>query len=258
MFQVSESKETRRQVRTICGVLIAVLSLGALPVMAAHLSGRVVHSEFLDPIAPQEEIGQIFESTQLYKKMMACRNGKPRKFLIPSWLAGTWERKESTETSRIELPSGRRLQPRGSGVARVTDRFGTYQDSLGLIWQVFEPQHAAGSIDRGDSVDYHAVTDYQLISTGTNVAIVEVQACHAVVDKKTKKVTSAYQDEELNTYTSMGTDMGQNMVNTDSSVKVFSVGGKPLFLTKAVSLETKVAPFVPIMEPGQAASEQGR
>ncbi len=83
----------------------------------------------------------------------------------------------------------------------VTDKFGTYQDRLGLIWQLFEPEHAVGSIDRGSSVDYHAVTDYQLMSMGANVAIVAVQACHAVVDKKTKKVISAYQDEELNTYT---------------------------------------------------------
>ena len=84
-------------------------------------------------------------------------------------------------------------------------------------------------------VDYHAVTDYQLMSMGMNAAIVEVQACDAVVDKKTNKVISAYQDEELNTYTGMA----QNMVNTDSSVKMFSVKGKPLFLTRAVSLETE-------------------
>ncbi len=114
MFSGDASKIGYWRVRTTRGVTAVLLSLAALPSFGASLSGRITHSEYLEPMSAEDEIGQIFESTQLYKKMMACRNGKLRKFIIPAWLAGTWSRTESTETSRIELPSGRRLQARGS------------------------------------------------------------------------------------------------------------------------------------------------
>jgi hypothetical protein len=206
---------------------------------SARLSGRVEHSEFLEPLSSEDEIGKIFDHTQLYKKMLASQSGAQKKFLVPAWLAGTWTRTDSTELTRVELPSGRQLKPGGTAAAKVTDQFGTYQDRLGLIWQTFEPAKALGSIDRGDSIDYHVVSDYQLLSLGMTSVLVEVQACHAVVDKKTNKVISAYQDEELNTYTSLTGDTAK----TDSSVKMFDVRGKAIFLTRALSSEQKVAPF---------------
>lgn len=207
---------------------------------AFRLVGRVEHSENLPPLSNTDELGKVFESTDLYKTMMARAKVKgSRKFLVPSWLAGTWQREQATETSRVELPSGRRLAPEGQGVAQVTDKFGTYCDALGLIWQTFDGKHASGQIDRGEAIDFHVVTDYQLIPLGQKMAAVEVQAAHAVVNKKTKKLMSAYQDEELNTYSQIDNDF----IKTDSSVKVFDTKGRPRFITRAVSTERRIAPF---------------
>jgi hypothetical protein len=223
----------------VAGLAVAALITTSPGAAQPILHGRVVHSEFLQPLSQEEEIGKIFESSQLYKKMLACRNNPTKKFLLPSWLAGTWQRTEATEVSRVEIPTGHRLPPRGTGQARVIDKFGTYRDRLGLIWQIFEPGQALGKIDRGEWMDYHVVNGYDLMSFGQASVIVEVHAYHAVVEKKTGKLISAYQDEELNTYTMTG----DNSLKTDSSVKTFDVKGKPVSLTRAVSNETRIAPF---------------
>jgi hypothetical protein len=223
-----------------CSALALFLAIFGRSGVEAQLKGTVVHSEFLQPLSQQDEIGQVFEGTALYKRMLAYRNAPVRKFLVPEWLAGTWLRSESTETSRIELSSGRHLTPSGTTIARVTDRFGTYRDRLGLIWQIFEPGEALGKIDRGASIDYHVVSGYDLMTMGQFTAIVEVRACHAVVDKKSGKMISAYQDEELNTYSMLAA----NLLKTDSSVKTFDVKGKPIYMTRAVSDESRLAPFV--------------
>ena len=216
-------------------------SFGIGGALGFRLVGRVEHSEILPPLSKNDELGKIFASTDLYKNMLS--RGKLKgvhKFLVPAWLAGTWQREQATEMSRVELPSGKRLPPEGQGVAMVTDRFDSYRDALGLIWQMFDPAHASGEVDRGDAVDFHVVTDYQLIPLGRSMVVVEVQAAHAVVNKKTKKLISAYQDEELNTYSMISNDV----IKTDSSVKVFDTQGRPRFLTRAVSTERRVAPFV--------------
>jgi len=228
---------------------VSVCLVGSRVCSQTQLKGTIVHSEFLAPLTQQEEIGQVFEGTALYKRMMAYRNAPLQKFLVPEWLAGTWLRKEATETKRIELPSGRLLPPAGTSTARTTDRFGSYRDRLGLIWQTFEPAQALGKMDRGSSTDYYVVTGYELMTMGQATAIVQVRACHAVVDKKTNKVLSAYQDEELNTYSMLS----GSVLKTDSSVKIFDVKGKARYMTRAVSDETRVGPFVQTVNSPDAA-----
>ena len=237
--------------RKVCFlVLSASLCLvGSSVCSQTQLKGTIVHSEFLAPLTQQEEIGQVFEGTALYKRMLAYRNSPSQKFIVPEWLAGTWLRSVATETKRIELPSGRLLPSTGTSTARTTDRFGSYRDRLGLIWQTFEPAQALGKVDRGPSTDYYVVTGYELMTMGQTMAVVEVRACHAVVDKKTKKVLSAYQDEELNTYSMLS----GSTLKTDSSVKIFDVKGTPRYMTRAVSDETKVGPFVQTVNSPDAA-----
>ncbi|HEY9776204.1 MAG TPA: hypothetical protein V6C81_20750 [Planktothrix sp.] len=224
-------------------IALPIFLSGASAVFAYRLVGRVEHSETLKPISQEEEIGKIFEASALYKQMLARKNGPTVKYMIPSWLAGVWMRQQMTETSRIQLPSGARLKPAGSQTAKVRDQFGSYRDAHGQIWQVFEPSHGFGIIDKGDSLDYHAVGNYEIVTMGLKMVAVEVQACHAVVNKKTKKLTSSYQDEELNTYA----EVSDSFLRTDSSVKVFDTRGKPLLLTRSTSTENKIAPFTPTM-----------
>jgi len=182
----------------------------------------------------------------LYKKrlreaaeqnMLATAVKRPAKLQIkvPFWLAGQWQRTETNELSRKELPSGKELKPIGKQAARVTDYFGTYKDRRGNVFMVV-PLGAAGAVDRGFAVDYHRVKKYEMILDGKNSAVIKVQAVHKVVSKKEKRVVEAYQDEELNRYTLIR----DGLVKNDSSVKVFDQLGQAKLITRAVSTERRV------------------
>jgi hypothetical protein len=155
------------------------------------------------------------------------------------WLAGIWQRTDTTEVGRQELPSGKALPVVGRQAAIVTDVFGTYKDKKGQIFMLV-PLMATGSVDHGFAVDYSTVRKYQLLITGPNTAVVRVQASHQVVNKKTQKVVESYQDEELNQYTLIK----DGVVRTDSSVKVFDQMGSAKMLTKAVSMEKRLRRFM--------------
>lgn len=154
---------------------------------------------------------------------------------VPFWLAGHWQRTETNELTRKELPSGKELKPVGKQVARVTDVFGTYKDRRGNVFMIV-PLGAGGAVDRGFAVDYHRVKKYEMILDGKNSAVIKVQASHQVVSKKDKRVVEAYQDEELNRYTLIR----DGLVKNDSSVKVFDQLGQPKLITRAVSTERRV------------------
>jgi hypothetical protein len=154
-------------------------------------------------------------------------------------MAGVWQRSDSNELSREQLPSRKQLKPAGRTIASVKDTFGTYRDESGQIWQVFDPRKATGSIDRGTNIDYHSVTAYDIIQSGSDAPVVAVRATHVIVNKSTHRVVSSFQDEELNTYSK--TPDGR--LRTDSSVKVFDAKGKPQLLTTALSMEALTAPF---------------
>lgn len=160
---------------------------------------------------------------------------KLQRFFIPDWLAGEWSRTESNEISRTQLPSGHALKAFGKTTTKVTDSFGNAKEN-GHIYQVFDPAHANGSVDRGENIDYHHVNYYDISQPSSNSALVKVRATHVVVNKKTHRITTAYQDEEFNTYTLVKS----NQLKTDSSVKVFDRRGKATLLTQAVSMESKI------------------
>lgn len=202
-----------------------------------RLTGGVVHSERLTPAPVASMPGKVFNLAVAFGPLSS--RAPARKFAVPNWLAGTWERTQSTEISRVNLATNTHTETTGTSVARVTDKFGTYKDAQGRIWQLFDPRKAIGQIDRGNFMDFHRVASYDLISRGDKVVIVEVTALHLVVNKKTQKIISTFQDEELNTYT----QLSDGQLRTDSSVKVFDAHGKPIYLTRSTSLESRLAPF---------------
>ncbi len=165
----------------------------------------------------------------------AARRNQKVQIKVPLWLAGQWQRTETNEISRKDLPSGKALKPVGKQPAIVTDNFGLFKDRRGNVFMIV-PLGAVGAIDRGFAVDYHQVKKYDLVLLGKNSALVKVQATHRVVDKKEQKVIAAYQDEELTTYTLVR----DGLVKNESSVKVFDQMGKPKLLTRAVSVERRV------------------
>ena len=165
----------------------------------------------------------------------SLKGGSQVKVRIPHWLAGQWLRQESEETSRVDLTTGKALKALGRQPARVLDVFGTYKDKNGQVWMTV-PLTASGSVDRGFALDCHRVKRYQIIETGKNSCVVKVQASHFVVDKSSRKVLQAYQDEELNYYKLLR----PGLVSTESSVKVFDDKGAARLLTRAVSTQKRV------------------
>ncbi|HEY9733237.1 MAG TPA: hypothetical protein V6C89_15065 [Drouetiella sp.] len=201
-----------------------------------RLTGGVVHSEHLAPVPSSQMPGKIFNPAAAFGP---ASKAPAKKFAIPSWLAGVWVRSQSTETSRINLVTHQHEDTTGTSVSKATDKFGTYVDGDGQIWQIFDPRKAFGQIDRGNFIDYHRVSTYEFYNNGDKVVIIGVTASHLVVNKKTHKIISTFQDEELNTYT----QLADGHVRTDSSVKVFDAHGKPIYLTQATSTETRLTPF---------------
>lgn len=212
--------------------------LGVMPPnMTPTLKGVVVHSESLKPLPKEYQVGSIYDPRGIAKAMSTKQ--AEAKFKVPEWLAGKWQRAQSTETQRIELPSNKKLPLSGTTEARTTDVFGTYRDDKGQIWQVFSKEHSRGQIDRGNYLDHHTVSRYNLEVLGPKTAVVQVQAYHLAVDKRQNRIMQIYQDEELNTYTLLS----DGKVRTDSSVKVFDAKGAPMFLTQSTSNEMRLCTF---------------
>lgn len=203
------------------------------PSSTFRLQAGITHSEALSPVPQAQRPGRVFRGVAA-----ASRAQRVKRFKVPDWMAGVWQRSDAREVSRIELPSGRKLSPVGTQVAKVKDVFGTYRDASGQVWQIFNPLKAAGQVDRGVSMDYHRVHGYDLVITGPKSVVVEVQATHTMVSKANRRIAKVYQDEELNKYT-LAPD---GKLITDSSVKVFDLEGKPFLLTRTTSSEIRVAP----------------
>src|SRR5262245_10027086 len=119
----------------LVSLLVVTLPVAAAPGAGrpARLVGRVEHAEVLPALPPTLSPGHVDGAAALSQRFAA----QTRRFLIPDWLAGVWERESASEISRIELPSGKKQRPAGQSTARVKDKFGTYADSQGLVWQVF-------------------------------------------------------------------------------------------------------------------------
>lgn len=197
------------------------------------LQAGIAHSEYLAPVPETQRPGKIFRSA-IVKPAARAAN----RFRVPEWLAGVWQRMEASEISRTELPSGKKLRPAGNQIARVRDVFGSYRDAKGQVWQLFNPLKAAGQVDRGASMDYHNVHGYDLVITGPRSAAVKVRASHTLVSKANRRISKVYQDEELNKYSLLS----DGRLQTDSSVKVFDMDGKPFLLTRTMSSELRIPP----------------
>lgn len=203
------------------------------------LKATIQHSDSLPPLPAKYQTGAFLGAYGL-----PPLTGRPEpkttvQFKVPDWLAGRWQRSASNETKRTELPSGKALKPAGITQAVTSDIFGSYRDNEGQIWQVFSSQHATGEVDRGDLIDHHTVTKYNLEVVGAKSAVVEVRAYHLVVSKKQHRIVQSYQDEELNTYTLVA----DGKVRTDSSVKVFDGAGSARLLTNSTSEVVRVKRF---------------
>lgn len=206
---------------------------------APHLRATIHHSDSLPPLPAKYQAGAFYGAYGLPTPTGTREPSINARFRIPEWLAGKWQRSQSLETQRTELPSGKVLKPAGLTAAKTFDVFGTYRDKDGQIWQVFSSAHATGEVDRGEFTDKHTVSRYNLEIVGENAVVVEVRAYHLVISKKQMRIVHSYQDEEFNTYTLIA----DGKVKTDSSVKVFDGNGAPKLLTRSGSEEVRISRF---------------
>lgn len=196
------------------------------------LRAEISHSDTLPPLPPGMRAGEAYMNwaVQGGDSPYGLTN-RTLRFEIPAWLAGRWQRTQSMETKRVELPSGKPVKAAGRTEAKVQEQFGTFVDGEGKIWQVFDPRRSKGEVDRGEAMDIHHVSKYNIEILDPKNVLVSVTATHLVVSKDKRMVLKSYQDEELNTYTLTG----QGRARTDSSVKVFDQSGKPVLLTRSSS-----------------------
>lgn len=197
------------------------------------LKGSLVFSERMPPMPKNLRPGELWEFKKEEPKLA---KEEPLKFAIPAWLVGVWQRTQINEISRTSLTTGQKLKPLGLSVAKVNDTFGTYRDKTGQVWQVFFPDKSEVAVDRGPVIDWHKVRSYQLADDGHDSVVIKVQAMHAVVSKTTKRIVSAFQDEEVNKYSLLK----NGKLQTDSRVKVFDLLGIPKYETRSLSEETRL------------------
>jgi len=226
-----------RKGQCVCLAFLASLTLGKAlaadaqaPTSTPMLKARIVHSEKLPPMTVPGKINEFYRAQSLPIK------AKPdRVFKVPDWLVGVWIRQNMSETSRVELPSGKKLTPVGVQMAFMRDQFGTYRDARGQVWQRFSFSKARGQTDRGTVLDMWQVKDYDLEITSPDTVVIRAHTTHTFVSKKSHRIEQSFQDEELNTYTRT---TNKKAIKTDSSVKTFDVKGNPTLLTQSSSGET--------------------
>lgn len=93
----------------------------------ARINMEISHSDYLPSLPPSLHKGNYFTGWSDPGKDVDRRR-MPRGeqgFVIPRWLAGKWKRDQSTETRRVELPSGKAIKTTGTTTARSEDVFGT-------------------------------------------------------------------------------------------------------------------------------------
>ncbi len=194
------------------------------------LKGHVQHSEKLDPLAKQFNIGQKFDKENLIRKVKVGENW----FWIPKWRSGTFKRESQvdfTATGQIRYKS------------EVESVWGYQLDSHGEVWQyVYYP--SSGSV-RTD--DYEEVKLYQLIKPlEINVNLVQLyfRCINLDVSDKTKKIIKSTIQEDIETYT----PVNPGKILCRSSSAYYRADGVYTNIVEGYSEENLIKPVTVIRE----------
>jgi hypothetical protein len=161
--------------------------------------------------------------------------------MIPSWMAGTWNKKGDMTESVSDLRTGSTSALNTWTDNEMTVSWGHQLDQKGNVWHaIFIPSERDGASD-GELVRFvtiaqqsKLISDQQFV-TKTHYIVTETYAGSNVIADK-------FQQESLNDFVPESATVFQNK----SSNKMFDMYGRPYRYGVLASSWNKVARFVPI------------
>lgn len=198
------------------------------------LKGNVQHSESLTPIEKYLFPGAHVDVTRL-------RRLTPNNFWfrIPAWAAGTWKGETNTTYSKYWYQTGNRNFAVDTFMARGADTWGQQMDRNGNIW-TYQGTNFWTVTEGQYYWTFSFVKSFDPIEVSAEKIVVQFLGYRVLVDKNTSMVLRSYQAESIQTYT---TPL-EGMKKVDGSIKVFDSYGRPICLSKVVSFDRRVLPFI--------------
>lgn len=162
-------------------------------------------------------------------------------FMIPKWMAGSWNKKGDLTVSVTNLRTGKTNAVNEWTDDVMTVTWGQQTDRNGNIWHAdFLPSERDGESD-GKAVKFLTTamrcekTDPASLVTRTHYLVSEINELNG-------QITDTFQQESLNLYL----QQADGELLNKSSNRVFTYAGQPIKGGELVSRFWKVAPFTPV------------
>ncbi len=196
------------------------------------LQGQVHHEEKLPPIAPQYNVGNTLDPSEL-----TALTPNNRWFQIPDWFAGKWHTDEQTILFLHEYATGMTIN-RPTPMKEVGDvTYGRQKDKTGHIWQFIKvPQTQKEEVSRG--IAYLTSSAEDVIQVDASKIVLTMRYESITVNNK-NKITDVKQIETINTYT----PLDDGLIKLTASLKSFDAEGNAQVLQTGEKLLTKIAPY---------------
>lgn len=158
---------------------------------------------------------------------------------VPEWLGGTWWASSQvilySYNYRTQQPTVK--EPIILKISRVST-IGMQKDTLGNIWHYTgAPYHRVTETD--SYTEFHEIESTELQRTGTP----EVRILTRSKVTRCAKENSQLLDTFMELTTISYVPLQSGLVQVSFLISDFDLDGKPLFLTRAVSIEKRVKPF---------------
>ncbi len=199
------------------------------------LQGGVKHAEQLTGLPDGLKLGKVYSDDLLISPDTKINN---EWFLIPDWYAGTRHCEDCMIVHRYDYATKESSSPMLKQMNRQTSVSGYQKDRNGGIWdfkRVPQIQHVESNFE--NAVLY--VKDITLLSEVADRIVVKYIIVSIGINKKSGKIRSIVQQEQINTVTSPV----ENVLRSDVSVKAFDSDGKPQRQEQSVIMADIIKPY---------------
>jgi hypothetical protein len=199
------------------------------------LQGGLSHAEELPGLDDSLQEGKVFSDDLLMKPDTKITK---EWFLVPPWYAGVRHCEKATILSRYDFATGITTQPMFNQMNRQDSTSGYQKDRLGGIWDfkhVPTIQHVES--DLVNAVLY--VKAIKPLMGSADRLMIKYEEVSISLSKRTNKIVSIVQQEQINTITSPSPDT----LRIDVSVRSFDSDGKPQRQEESVIIANIVKPF---------------
>jgi hypothetical protein len=165
-------------------------------------------------------------------------------FLVPNWLAGTWQASSETVLETYDYRQGNRTI--SEPIQVETNRrstIGMQCDNLGRIWYCASTPYER-TVESSAFVEHQSMERITLMASSTKQLTVD---CVATVSRSGKEIgatPNVFKEETITTYR----PLSNNAIEAIFIINDFDLQGHPLMSSRAVCDETLVKPFTVINE----------